>query len=64
MTRIFLAFFPGLDVGATIAALETDGVVETLAEPNIVAMDGQQASFLAGGEFPTRQCRGARPEAR
>ncbi len=47
-----LAFFPGLDVGATIAALETDGVVETLAEPNIVAMDGQQASFLAGGEYP------------
>ena len=47
-----LIFLPGLNVGATVAALENDGVVETLAEPNIVAMDGQQASFLAGGEYP------------
>jgi pilus assembly protein CpaC len=46
------AFFPGLKAGATIAALENDGVVETLAEPNIVATDGQEASFLAGGEYP------------
>jgi len=47
-----LAFFPGLKSGATIQALEKTGVVETLAEPNIVATNGQQASFLAGGEFP------------
>jgi pilus assembly protein CpaC len=46
------AFLPGLNVGATLAALETVGVVEVLAEPNIVASDGQEASFLAGGEFP------------
>jgi pilus assembly protein CpaC len=46
------AFLPGLNAGATLAALETDGVVEVLAEPNIVASDGQEASFLAGGEFP------------
>ncbi len=46
------AFFPGLSAGTTIAALETTGVVEVLAEPNIVAANGQQASFLAGGEFP------------
>jgi pilus assembly protein CpaC len=47
-----MAFFPGLNSGATIEALETAGVVETLAEPNIVAINGQQGSFLAGGEYP------------
>jgi pilus assembly protein CpaC len=46
------AFFPGLDVGATIAALEEKGVVEVLAEPNLLAQNGKQASFLAGGEYP------------
>ncbi len=46
------AFLPGLKSGTTIAALENDGVVEVLAEPNIVAADGQEASFLAGGEYP------------
>jgi len=48
----FLAFFPGLGAGADIQALETKGVVQTLAEPNLVTADGHQASFLAGGEFP------------
>ncbi len=47
-----LAFFPGLSSGATIQALQTEGVVEVLAEPNIIAMDGREASFLAGGEYP------------
>lgn len=46
------AFFPGLSSGASVKALETSGVVEVLAEPNIVAMNGQEASFLAGGEYP------------
>ena len=32
--------------------LQTQGAVRSLAEPNVIAMDGQQASFLAGGEFP------------
>lgn len=48
----FLAFFPGLNGGADIQALETQGVVEVLAQPNVVASDGRQASFLAGGEYP------------
>ena len=39
-------------VGATIDALERIGIVKTLAEPNIVAMSGESAKFLAGGEFP------------
>ncbi len=48
------AFFPGLNFGATIEALEQRGLVETLAEPNVLAVNKQQASFLAGGEFPIR----------
>lgn len=35
-----------------IHALQTQGAVRELAEPNLIAMDGEQASFLAGGEFP------------
>lgn len=37
---------------AMLRALTTEGAVRELAEPNIIAMDGQEASFLAGGEFP------------
>ncbi|MGH9599979.1 MAG: type II and III secretion system protein family protein [Terracidiphilus sp.] len=47
-----MAYFPGLGAGATIQALETKGVVQVLAEPNLVAADGKEASFLAGGEYP------------
>jgi len=39
-------------INATIDALEENGVIRTLAEPNLVAMSGDTASFLAGGEFP------------
>lgn len=46
------AFLPGLNVGADIHALETRGVVQVLAEPNVMATNGKEASFLAGGEFP------------
>ncbi len=47
------ALFPGLGgVGATITALSTKGVTEDLAEPNILAVNGKEASFLAGGEYP------------
>jgi pilus assembly protein CpaC len=38
--------------GINLNALETSGVTEVLAEPNLVAANGQQASFLAGGEYP------------
>ena len=37
---------------ATLAALEQKGIVRTLAKPNLVALSGEKASFLAGGEFP------------
>jgi pilus assembly protein CpaC len=35
-----------------LEALEEDGYVKTLAEPNLTAMSGESANFLAGGEFP------------
>src|ERR1700741_1012059 len=37
---------------AMISALEQEGFITSLAEPNLTAMSGQTASFLAGGEFP------------
>jgi pilus assembly protein CpaC len=46
------AFYPGIDLGVTIQALETKGLAEVLAEPNVLAKNGHQASFLAGGEYP------------
>jgi len=42
----------GLNLDARIEALEENGIIRTLAEPNLVAMSGETASFLAGGEFP------------
>ncbi len=40
------------NVGAVLDALEEEGLVTVLAEPNLTAMSGETASFLAGGEFP------------
>ncbi|HEX8748774.1 MAG TPA: pilus assembly protein N-terminal domain-containing protein [Pyrinomonadaceae bacterium] len=45
-------FVMGGNVLAMLRALQTQGALRALAEPNIIAMDGQTASFLAGGEFP------------
>jgi pilus assembly protein CpaC len=42
----------GLDMLGTLDLLENDGVITTLAEPNLTALSGETASFLAGGEFP------------
>lgn len=42
----------GTRVDVIINALEQKGLGRRLAEPNLIAMSGQQASFLAGGEFP------------
>ena len=42
----------GRNMATMIRALQTQGVLRELQEPNLIAMDGQQASFLAGGEFP------------
>jgi pilus assembly protein CpaC len=40
------------NAGALIKALETKGFFQSLAEPNLIAYNGQEASFLAGGELP------------
>ena len=42
----------GLEVGILLEALEAKGVVRTLAEPNLTSLSGQEATFLAGGEYP------------
>jgi pilus assembly protein CpaC len=42
----------GLDLAGALDLAETDGLVTTLAEPNLTALSGETASFLAGGEFP------------
>jgi pilus assembly protein CpaC len=40
------------DLGAVIKAMQSQGIFQSLAEPNLVAESGKEASFLAGGEFP------------
>jgi pilus assembly protein CpaC len=40
------------DLGVVVRALQTKGLFQSLAEPNLVAESGKEASFLAGGEFP------------
>ncbi|KUP92355.1 type II and III secretion system protein family protein [Tritonibacter horizontis] len=51
------ALFFGFDIGSVefgvlLEALEQKGLVRTLAEPNLSALSGQEANFLAGGEYP------------
>ena len=51
--RLGLAFSSGgLAISVLLEALETKGLVRTLAEPNLVALSGNEAYFLAGGEYP------------
>src|SRR3954471_10658674 len=42
----------GMDLLGTLDLMQNDGLVSTLAEPNLTALSGETASFLAGGEFP------------
>jgi len=42
----------GMDLMGTLDLLQNDGFITTLAEPNLTALSGETASFLAGGEFP------------
>jgi pilus assembly protein CpaC len=49
--NIFL-YRPDLNLGATIEALEAKNMLQILAEPNVMAMNGKAASFISGGEFP------------
>ena len=55
-----LFFFDRKDgYGALLRALESRGAFQSLAEPNLIAYNGQEASFLAGGEFPVPVVQGA-----
>lgn len=49
--NLFL-FDPHIDLGTTIKALESKNILQILAEPNVLAINGKEASFVAGGEFP------------
>src|SRR6266849_8932775 len=51
----FLNFFvtrTDINLGAVIKALQQKNLLQILAEPNLIAVNGKEASFLAGGEFP------------
>jgi pilus assembly protein CpaC len=45
-------FRPDLNIGATIRALSARNLLQVLAEPNLITLEGKEASFLAGGQFP------------
>ena len=45
-------FRPDINFGAVIQALQTKNLLQILAEPNLIAVNGKEASFLAGGQFP------------
>ena len=47
------------NVGALFKLLKQTGYFQSLAEPNLIAYNGQEASFLAGGEFPVPVVQGA-----
>ena len=51
LLNIFI-FNPDINLGATIKALQQKNVLQILAEPNLMAISGEPAHFLAGGEFP------------
>ncbi|MEM9552307.1 MAG: hypothetical protein AAGA05_14095, partial [Pseudomonadota bacterium] len=42
----------GIEFGVLLEALENKGLIRTLSEPNLTALSGQAATFLAGGEYP------------
>jgi pilus assembly protein CpaC len=49
--NLFL-FRPDVHFGAVIEALQNKNLLQILAEPNLIAVNGKEASFLAGGQFP------------
>ena len=58
LLNIFL-FNTNFNMGTLIRALKTSGYFQSLAEPNLIAYNGKEASFLAGGEFPVPFASGA-----
>ena len=45
-------FRPDLNIGSTIRLMQGRNLLQILAEPNLITVEGKEASFLAGGEFP------------
>ncbi|QYJ08007.1 type II and III secretion system protein family protein [Qipengyuania flava] len=50
--------FLGLDIASALDLAETEGLVTTLSQPNLTALSGETAEFLAGGEFPIPMSQG------
>jgi pilus assembly protein CpaC len=46
------AYSPALDIGMTLKALQSQNLLQVLAEPNLITLEGKEATFLAGGSFP------------
>ena len=63
LVRLFIAGDTGAEIEALISALRGRGEFRSLAEPNVVALEGQEASFLAGGEFPFPSIQGGSQNA-
>jgi pilus assembly protein CpaC len=53
-----LLFRKDINLAAAIKALESKRMLETLAEPNVMAINGKPASFISGGEFPVPMVQG------
>jgi pilus assembly protein CpaC len=51
-SQLTSAFGVNPSINATLSAMERAGVIRTLAEPNLTAISGETATFVAGGEFP------------
>jgi len=51
LLNVFL-FRPDIHLGAVIQDLQQKNILQILAEPNLIAVNGKESSFLAGGEFP------------
>jgi pilus assembly protein CpaC len=51
LLNVFL-FRTDINLGAVVRALQQKNILQILAEPNLIAVNGKEASFLAGGEFP------------
>ncbi len=51
LLNVFI-FRPDINLASTIQALQTQNLLQILAEPNVLAQSGTPASFLSGGEFP------------
>ena len=52
------AFAPGLNMGVFLKALQGEGILQILAEPNLVTTNGKEAYFLVGGEVPVASLQG------